>query len=121
MEKDRFHNLITNGDCGQETIYYFLTTSNIEHWNNCKLPEERFVYVPEDAIWFFPKATLIDCGKSRKIDRPKLKRKYNKGGLTFKGMIPACFMKKVIKLIEQSKSISNRDKELILCLILSSA
>ena len=112
-ERNKFFVLL-NHDCTQEKIYYFLTTSKIEYWKNHPAPEEVFVYIPENAIWFFHQPTLIDCSKPREIDRLKLKRKYNKRGLIVKGMLPKRFMDKVIHIIEQSKLISERVKKLIL-------
>lgn len=104
--------LVLNRDCKQPNIYCFLTTSQRRFYRG-KLKKE-FVFIPKNAVTFFPRATLVDCRKPYPLDRETLKKKYGSKEAIFKGILPEPFMKAVFKAVRHSKSITRRTKKLIL-------
>lgn len=105
--------VLLNHDCSQSKIYYFLTTSQTKFYKSTRRFKEYFVFVPENTVSFFSHPTLIDCRYPELVSRSKLREKYGKRELKFKGMLPEPFMTKVVDIVKASSLIAERTKELI--------
>ena len=97
-----------------DPLVFVVSTSSLDFYNLHPEFNKDIIRVSANEIAFFPVDTIIDCRKIFKIAKEKLKSSYYDNTLRFSGELPNDYLRKIDKIIKQTRFIPKNDKRLIL-------
>jgi hypothetical protein len=113
LERNKYL-VILNKNPKNDSILYFLTTSQLDFYDKHPGYNKDIVRLPPGKVSYWQKETVIDCMKLHRGTRSTFEANFQTGTLSFAGLLSSDVLDDIKRIVEQSFFISKNEKEAIL-------